>query len=80
MFSLAFSPDSMFLAVSSETDMIHMFRLTNPTTGFEQHLLFSFHMHMNVHRTSETMVQDHPFVTIRLSSSSRKKKTMGMRM
>ncbi len=30
IYSLAFSPDSMFLAASSNTETIHIFRLANP--------------------------------------------------
>lgn len=30
IYSLAFSPDSMFLAASSNTETIHIFRLVNP--------------------------------------------------
>ncbi len=32
IYSLAFSPDSIFLAASSNTGTIHIFRLIDPTT------------------------------------------------
>jgi len=76
IYSLAFSPDSMFLAASSNTETIHIFRLANPKEkapedgswmGYFGRKLTDV-AHYLPKQTSEVLTQDRSFATVHLQS------------
>jgi autophagy-related protein 18 len=81
IYSLAFSPDSMFLAASSNTGTIHIFRLINqkekvseePSTwmGSFGRLLGDVAYYLPK-QTSEVLTQDRAFATVHLQSAGMK--------
>ncbi|CAF3569281.1 unnamed protein product [Rotaria sordida] len=81
IYSLSFSPDSMFLAASSNTETIHIFRLINQKEkpseetsswmGSFSRLLGDV-AHYLPKQTSEVLTQDRAFATVHLQSAGMK--------
>ncbi|CAF3298561.1 unnamed protein product [Rotaria socialis] len=78
--SLAFSPDSMFLAASSNTETIHIFRLTNPKEKAPEEATWMGYFgrklsdvaHYLPKQTSEVLTQDRSFAFVHLQSPGMK--------
>ncbi|CAF3287270.1 unnamed protein product [Rotaria sp. Silwood2] len=80
IYSLAFSPDSMFLAASSNTETIHIFRLVNPKEKAPEEATWTGYFgrklsdvaHYLPKQTSEVLTQDRSFAFVHLQSPSMK--------
>jgi len=80
IYSLAFSPDSMFLAASSNTETIHIFRLANPKEKAPEEATWMGYFgrklsdvaHYLPKQTSEVLTQDRSFAFVHLQSPGMK--------
>ncbi|CAF2926560.1 unnamed protein product [Rotaria sp. Silwood2] len=80
IYSLAFSPDPMFLAASSNTETIHIFRLVNPKEKAPEEATWMGYFgrklsdvaHYLPKQTSEVLTQDRSFAFVHLQSPSMK--------
>ncbi|CAF1024302.1 unnamed protein product [Rotaria sordida] len=80
IYSLAFSPDSMFLAASSNTETIHIFRLANPKEKAPEEATWMGYLgrklsdvaHYLPKQTSEVLTQDRSFAFVHLQSPGMK--------
>ncbi|UJR09577.1 hypothetical protein I4U23_013812 [Adineta vaga] len=80
IYSLAFSPDAMFLAASSNTETIHIFRLANPKEKAPEEATWMGYFgrklsdvaHYLPKQTSEVLTQDRSFACVHLQSPGMK--------
>ncbi|CAF1371405.1 unnamed protein product [Adineta steineri] len=80
IYSLAFSPDSVFLAASSNTETIHIFRLANPKEKAPEEATWMGYFgrklsdvaHYLPKQTSEVLTQDRSFAFVHLQSPGMK--------
>ncbi|CAF5017686.1 unnamed protein product, partial [Rotaria sp. Silwood1] len=80
IYSLAFSPDSIFLAASSNTETIHIFRLANPKEKAPEEATWMGYFgrklsdvaHYLPKQTSEVLTQDRSFAFVHLQSPGMK--------